>query len=1086
MWNTYLFELRFWLRRPATYIYPVILFLIMMAQSAEWAGVFSSIEYVGTPEMVVNSPKRLIIAFHKFRIPLILMIPIFFGQSIYRDFRSNAHTLMYSFPINKVSYITAKALSAFTIVGILVIFMSAGFEVGAHLPGHDDPLVGPFKLGTHLYVLSVFTLPTVLFLGMLSFFVVAFSRNIYAGFITILLFIFIHIIVGDALSVTGKEVYLALCDPLGDGALSVDLNGMSEAEKSHGQIPLAFWVMVNRALWLSVTALLLIGVLGLFHFREAAIRISFPFRKRNEKAIKNTPAFRREQVIPDLRDSLLFHAKSTWRLAGFDLSYILRSTPFRIIMLLGIGLVVFTQLGINAPYGRALLPTNAAMLDRPVQFYTLIVSLLTFLYAGLLVQRGRMANMDQLYDVSSIPNWVSILSKFLTLTLMQIILLSLLAVGGISVQLYKGWDDISLFFYLKELMGTHLLSMLIWTFLSLFFHTLFAMPYLTFFLLLVGMLGVPAQGLIGLDHPVFTYNWGPDYDMSDLTGRVGEFRHFIYKGYWVLFGLFLLMGTYCWWLRGKPSTFAERFFIAIERLKSPVGVLMGLFLLAFLGLGTKLYQDDQHIIPFINGIERNRILEKNQEDFAGFETMAQPKISSLFVELDFYPEKEKFQSVATYTLVNRTDKQIDSILVVSDMTVEEALHFDRKIETLLKDTLIATYRIPRYVEVFELENGLLPGDSLKMTASIKNIDNTWIRKPSPVQKGVTALLSPFLPRIGYWINKPAKKPEDSTARNFMHESLDADWLDFEAILSTSSEEIALAPGNLVKEWSEGDRHKFHYKAPQKVPFYFPFLSGKYEVSSSKWRNVDLQIFHHPDHGYNLDQMFAGMRVALEFQDQFGPYPLNHLSIVEVPYFMGRNSASFPGLIIMPDLEAFLKEGDATKGEGANQAFFLAAHETAHQWWKLQLNAADALGAEMIMEGLCQYTASRCLEEVFGEVKKEAWLAEEAKSLARVNKRRKGKLPPLIYTRQENYLKYGKSALVMETLFDTMGEDRLNEGILNFFNAFHLLDAPYPSSLDLVAHIKAVSPDSLKDLVGELFETNEMGRLKRMPVEEEMD
>ncbi len=45
-------------------------------------------------------------------------------------------------------------------------------------------------------------------------------------------------------------------------------------------------------------------------------------------------------------------------------------------------------------------------------------------------------------------------------------------------------------------------------------------------------------------------------------------------------------------------------------------------------------------------------------------------------------------------------------------------------------------------------------------------------------------------------------PSDSTALGNTYISKDADWIDFEATVSTSEDQIAIAPGYLQKEWVE--------------------------------------------------------------------------------------------------------------------------------------------------------------------------------------------------------------------------------------------------------------------------------------------
>ena len=39
---------------------------------------------------------------------------------------------------------------------------------------------------------------------------------------------------------------------------------------------------------------------------------------------------------------------------------------------------------------------------------------------------------------------------------------------------------------------------------------------------------------------------------------------------------------------------------------------------------------------------------------------------------------------------------------------------------------------------------------------------------------------------------------------------DADWVNYEMVMSTDIDQIAITPGYLIKEWEEENRKYFHY------------------------------------------------------------------------------------------------------------------------------------------------------------------------------------------------------------------------------------------------------------------------------------
>src|SRR5207342_2351400 len=81
-----------------------------------------------------------------------------------------------------------------------------------------------------------------------------------------------------------------------------------------------------------------------------------------------------------------------------------------------------------------------------------------------------------------------------------------------------------------------------------------------------------------------------------------------------------------------------------------------------------------------------------------------------------------------------------------------------------------------------------------------------------------------------------------------------DWVNEETIISTSDDQIAVAPGSLVKEWKEGNRHYYDYKLDHYTLGFFSFISASYEVARSKWNDVDLEVYYVKGHEYNVQKM----------------------------------------------------------------------------------------------------------------------------------------------------------------------------------------------------------------------------------------
>ena len=157
-----------------------------------------------------------------------------------------------------------------------------------------------------------------------------------------------------------------------------------------------------------------------------------------------------------------------------DFRYIITSKAFLCLVLGGLVFIVLMMASVNPRWETETLPMTWQILELPSQFYSGLINLITFLYAGFLVHRARMANMNQLVDINPMPNWVLLGGKFLALVKMQIILLGLVMIGGIISQAYKGFYNFEIGQYLFNLYGLNLIHFMIWAMLALFKHTGFA------------------------------------------------------------------------------------------------------------------------------------------------------------------------------------------------------------------------------------------------------------------------------------------------------------------------------------------------------------------------------------------------------------------------------------------------------------------------------------------------------------------------------------------------------------------------------------------------------------------------------------
>jgi aminopeptidase N len=325
-----------------------------------------------------------------------------------------------------------------------------------------------------------------------------------------------------------------------------------------------------------------------------------------------------------------------------------------------------------------------------------------------------------------------------------------------------------------------------------------------------------------------------------------------------------------------------------------------------------------------------------------------------------------------------------------------------------------------------------------------------------------------------------KSPTDPTARTNNYVSHDADWIDYDATVSTAPDQIAITSGYLQREWMEGGRRFFHYKMDSPIVNLWAFQSARYATASDKWTSpdgkvVDIVVYYHPAHRWNVERMISAVKKSLDYYTQnFGPYQHHQVRILEFPRYAAF-AQSLPNTIPYSEAIGFIARLE--NPDDIDYPFYVTAHEVAHQWWAHQVIGADARGATLLSETLAQYSALMVMEKEYGAASMRRFLEYELdRYLGGRSGERKHELP-LALNENQQYIHYNKGSLVMYALRDYIGEDRMNGAIRGFLDAERFRGPPYPTSLELVDSLRAATPDSLKYLIKDLFETITLYELK---------
>jgi hypothetical protein len=466
--------------------------------------------------------------------------------------------------------------------------------------------------------------------------------------------------------------------------------------------------------------------------------------------------------------------------------------------------------------------------------------------------------------------------------------------------------------------------------------------------------------------------------------------------------------------------------------------------------------------------------------YARYTNLPQPVIAGAELRFEIYPDAPAVDMRGSYRLVNQTGVPIRAVHIETpsgrDYEVR-SMTFDRTSRNEVSDPEHG-YRI------FALERALAPGESMQFSFDVAFRPRGFRHggwQTTVVDNGsyFDRRLLPFIGyQPGFEVSGDAERkryglppkpsmpgPGDPAARRYQSAFRDGDRMQVETIVGTAADQIAVVPGMLRRSWTANGRRYFHYGSRIPERFAASVFSARYAVAKGRWKNVDLEIFHHPPHRANLDRMMSGMQAALDYYTSaYGPYPYRELRIIEVPPY-SINGRAFPSALALAEQNFITRTGPGL----VDLTFFGTAHEVAHQWWGGQIRPAQAKGRGFVSEALANYSAMLVTEKVLGPA--EARRVYDFQMNRYLQKRGEtGKDVPLLEVDDHPHVSYGKGAVALYTLREHIGAEAVNGALRRFLEKYGGSGPPYPTSLDLYAELRAVTPPSLHYLLTDLFET----------------
>jgi hypothetical protein len=594
----------------------------------------------------------------------------------------------------------------------------------------------------------------------------------------------------------------------------------------------------------------------------------------------------------------------------------------------------------------------------------------------------------------------------------------------------------------------------------------------------------------------------PAYVYSDMN----RYGHFVPAIVWAItywFSIFAVLGVVSIALarRGAEDGLRVRARLGLGRALG-LAAVTGFFVLLAAGSGAWFFYNAHVLNEYLNSKDRRHIAADYERQFKKYELLPQPKVTAVDATVDIDPASRSFTGNGRYTLQNKTDAPISEIHVTDANQTVANLNFDRPFH-------VASQSVRRAYTIYALDEPIAPGEVVVMSFDVSHLSRGFRDGNELAQFAYNGTFfdSDFFPVIGYnsagEIDDPRRRREEKLGPvsemaprgDAVHSRLNlfspsSDWITFHAVVSTSADQVAIAPGYLTRDWQKDGRHYYEYSmGSTHIQNFFSFMSGRYKVRREVYEGaaapINLEVYYDPAHPENIDDMLESSREGLKYyESNFSPYQFTQYRIMEFPRYRSF-AQSFPNTVPFSEGIGFITRLE--KPTDIDLTYFVTAHELGHQWWGHQLVGGLVQGSNMMSETLAEYSAYMVMQKKYGKDYMHRVLHHFLDRYLRGRSDEVRHERPLALVEREPYVWYEKGGQILYTLADYIGEYKVNLALHNFLlqhryaNAGNQADAvgdvrgvaafdeAYPDTRQLVEALRAQTPAEYQYLIDDGFD-----------------
>jgi ABC-2 type transport system permease protein len=326
--NLIQFEWLFFFKKKS--FYAMLAFYVLLGFMAATAANFPF------PNTYKNSPYVLNYLLGIMSLMAIFSTTILAAQSLFREQDANFDTILFATPLRKTPYVISRFLIIFSITTCCFFIFLCGLMAGQLMESGGNEEFTKFNLWHYLQPFLLLLVPNILFCTAVACAIGLVTRNKMLVYVSGIFIYFLYwgvslftnspLMAGAAPISAAAMNWSAKLDPFGLAAFFEQTRYWAAAQRNSQLLQLTGNLLINRTLYLMVSALLLA-----FAYRKFSFAIHQSQKSKSDLSPTGAAPQRTYQTILTRTRGIAYDLKSIWSLTKIDWLNIVKSVPLWVI-----------------------------------------------------------------------------------------------------------------------------------------------------------------------------------------------------------------------------------------------------------------------------------------------------------------------------------------------------------------------------------------------------------------------------------------------------------------------------------------------------------------------------------------------------------------------------------------------------------------------------------------------------------------------------------------------------------------------------------------------------------------------------------